>query len=81
MKGLLRRLLGLPSRGLSRGEVLDIARRECASRGWSFDEPVRVHGGIRRYVVWTRSDWKGGNAVIVIDARDGRVLEATVTPG
>ena len=73
----LTRLRVLPKPFIDPHQALDIARRECASRGWPWEEPVRIEGGFRSYVVRTNSHSRGANVIIRISKSSGAVLSAT----
>lgn len=73
---IVRRILRIPA--LSREEILEIARAECARREWPWQEPVHVSVGLREADVVTNANSLGANYVIVVDPRDGRVVSAAV---
>jgi hypothetical protein len=60
---------------LSSEQVLAVARRECARRGWPWQEPVRVSRRLRGYRVWTNSNVRDNNPWYYLD-RNGRVTRA-----
>ena len=65
---------------MTKEEAKQIARKECAARGWSWVEPVNVHWGLFHYEVWTRADSRGGNVIISVLKKDGAIVYAGVTP-
>jgi hypothetical protein len=54
-------------------QALELARTECERRGLDWEEPVRVRRRLLIYEVWTASERTGGNLVVEVDARSGRV--------
>ena len=73
---LLRRLLGIRS-AITEEQALDHAREWARSQQLPFDPPCRILAGLKRYRVISRADGIGGNVVVTIDCRDGRVVDAT----
>jgi hypothetical protein len=64
---------------ITKVQALEIAREECARRGLPWIQPVKVHWGFFNYLVFG-GDHLGGNLMVVIRKRDGKVLSAGVTP-
>jgi hypothetical protein len=64
---------------ITKKQALEIARQECARRGWSWDEPVSVKWGFFCYTVWGGGR-KGGNLCIRISKKTGEVVSAGVSP-
>lgn len=59
-------------------EAEEIARAECARRGWSWVEPVSRDRQLRHYRFWTNAESIGGNVEIRIRADSGAVKRAWV---
>jgi hypothetical protein len=68
-------LLGI--RYLGRTEILAIARRHCADNGWPWEEPIALAESIFTTFVRTKADHKGGNVLLRMNARTGRVEYAS----
>ena len=64
---------------MTKQTALQIAREECARRGWSWNEDTSVKRGLFAYTVWGGGR-KGGNLCIKIRKKDGAVLSATLSP-
>jgi hypothetical protein len=62
---------------LSKDQAAAIARQACESRGLEFREPVQVTRGPFHVTVWTNARYIGGNVVIVLRSRTGRVVKVT----
>lgn len=77
---VLRTLLRIPEPAISRSEALLIARRVCQEERWSWDEPILIKEGLRKWFVWTNANSAGGNASITIDMLSGQVLYAGMVP-
>ena len=65
---------------ISKQQAREIAAAVCAKRDWPFAEPVLVHWRPFTYRVWTNASSRGGNVFVRIRKRDGKVLEASITP-
>jgi hypothetical protein len=72
-------LLGRRSK-ITPDEAKELAREQCERHGLSFEEPVRVFREGRHFVVWTKSGWRGGNAIVRVDRRTGKVGVPSFTP-
>jgi len=59
--------------GVSRETAIELARKECESRGHPWEGPIKVYGHWSYYTVVTHADWLGGDARIAVDKRDGRI--------
>lgn len=70
---LLRRLVGIRS-SVTDQQALDQAREWARSQQLPFDPPYRISAGLKNYRVISRANGIGGNVVVTIDCRDGRVL-------
>lgn len=81
MRLLLRRLRLGPPPGVSRQEAEDIARAECARRGWPWQEPVHVGELVWEYHFMTNARHTGGNVNIWVHRRDGDVTAANFSEG
>jgi hypothetical protein len=66
-------------RFVARDEILKIARRVCDDKGWPWSEPIRVLERPFRTVVVTAGNRKGGNVIVVVDARNGNILSSILT--
>jgi hypothetical protein len=75
MMRALRSLLGI--RYLGRGEVPAIARGHCADNGWPWEEPIDLAESLFTTSVRTKADHKGGNVLLRMNARTGRVEYAS----
>lgn len=64
---------------ITKAHALEIAREECAKRGWPWREPVSVKWGFFTYTVWGGGQ-KGGNLSMRIRKKDGKILLAGITP-
>ena len=73
---LLRRLLGIRN-AVKEEHALDRARAWARAQQLPFDPPYRISAGLRNYRVISRADGIGGNVVVTIDCRDGRVVRTT----
>jgi len=80
MKAILRKILGYPIKTISREQALRIAKAECERRDWKWIEPVRIDERLKCIIVWTNVSSMGGNATLKLDAFDGRIIFAGVTP-
>jgi hypothetical protein len=76
---LLRRLRLFPAATVSVEGAVDIARRECARRGWPWQEPIKVQHGFHEYLVMTNFKTRGGQVVIGVDYRTGDISRADFT--
>jgi hypothetical protein len=54
-------------------EAVRIARAECDARGWPWQEPISVHRGLWTIHVRTNTEYRGGNASVIINARTGSI--------
>jgi hypothetical protein len=67
-------------------EATDIAYTVARGSGWLWLPPVRARRyrpwlvGAPRWVIWTNAESLGMNVRVVLDDRDGRVLEKGFTP-
>ena len=61
---------------VSRAEAIQIARAECALRGWPWLAPIEVHWGLFSLTVITNAKSRGCNARIRVRRRDGAVVSA-----
>ena len=61
---------------VSRAEAIQIARAECALRGWPWLAPIEVHWGLFSLTVITNAESRGCNARIRVRRRDGAVVSA-----
>lgn len=64
---------------VTKERALEIAREECARRGWPWNEQTTVRWSLLSFTVWGGGR-KGGNLCVRIRKRDGEVLSATMTP-
>jgi hypothetical protein len=66
--------------GVSRLEVVELARAAALVAGYSWKEPVRVVRWFGVYIV--TSNWKsrGGALRVTVDRGSGRVLKVWVSP-
>lgn len=60
---------------MTKADALAAAKAECESRGWPWQEPVRVLGGLWRYRVWTNSGVRDDNPWFLY-SRNGRLIQA-----
>ncbi|MBE1461850.1 hypothetical protein [Kibdelosporangium phytohabitans] len=74
----MRKLLRIAPPLVTEERALEVARRECAERGWEWREPVRVTEGLREYVIMTNAVARGGNVWMAIDIHTGAVLRASL---
>ena len=65
---------------MTKEEAKQIARKECAARGWPWEEPVHVIWGLFHYEVWTNAHSRGGNVIIRIRRKTGAIASACMTP-
>jgi hypothetical protein len=65
---------------IDRRAAEEIARKECEARCWILGEPVKVQWGLFHHEVWGYANRKGGNVIIRVRKRDGKVIHACVTP-
>lgn len=56
----------------------EIAKRECARHGWTWNERTTVRWGLFNFTVWGGGR-KGGNLFMKIRKRDGAVLKSSMT--
>lgn len=61
---------------ISRDEARRIAQEECARRGWYGGEPVEESDELWVWYFQTECNVRGGNVVVPISMRDGRVVDA-----
>jgi hypothetical protein len=80
MRALLRGLLRIKPPRVSKDEALEVARRHCADREWSWKEPVRITEGLREYVIRTNAEAIGGNAWIAVSIHSGEVIRSSFAP-
>lgn len=59
-------------------EAVLAAKRECAMRGWPWQEPVVIQEGLVEYRIMTNASSRGGNVNIAVDCRDGRIRFAAL---
>jgi len=64
---------------ITKERALEIAREECGRRGWPWQEQTWVKWGVFCYTVWGGAR-RGGNLIIRIRKRDGKILSAIITP-
>src|SRR6266478_2633995 len=62
---------------MTKETALQIAREECARRGWVWNEQTSVKWGFFSYTVWGGGQ-KGGNLCMRIRKKDGAVISATM---
>ena len=60
--------------------ALAIAQRECASRGWTWREPVTIAASRGAWHITTNAMTRGVNARFVIDHTSGTVKQAAYLP-
>jgi hypothetical protein len=65
---------------VSRVEAIQIARAECALRGWPWLAPIEVHWGLFTITVITNAKSRGSNVRIRVRRRDGAVVSADLAP-
>ena len=61
-------------------EIIKIAMQEAAFRNWKWEDPVKVHLGIRDYILWTNCNYRGGNIRMAINAYNGKLSYAYFLP-
>ncbi len=66
------------NRMITKSQALEIARQECARRGWPWNDHTTVKWGLFSYFVWGGGR-KGGNLWIKVRKRDGSVMSATMS--
>lgn len=65
---------------VSKREAEEIARKECESHGWPWEEPIYVSWGIFSYTVTTNARARGGNCRVQIRKRDGAIISSGFAP-
>lgn len=65
---------------ITKEQAVLIAQKECADRGWEWEEPIKIRSGLGVWVVWTHHGWRGVNAIIRIDKWNGKVVAASFIP-
>ena len=68
-------------------EIIEIAKKALDEKGWSWKKPIIVRK-LKKYVlfgpvmwkVWTNSNKKGRDVFILIDDKNGRILNISMTP-
>jgi len=65
---------------ISRADTVEIAHNTCLAEDLPWEEPVSVTFEITSYQVMTKSDHKGGNVYIKINAQSGEVISAVLNP-
>ena len=64
---------------ITRAQALEIAREECARRGWPWNEPLSVKWGFIYYTIWGGGR-KGGNLSMKIRKKTGEIVRVEMTP-
>jgi len=64
---------------ITKDDARRIAQEECARLGWPWLEPVYVRWGWFNYHIWG-GETRGGNLMMTIRKRDGKVLRVGMTP-
>jgi hypothetical protein len=72
-------LLDYNCRRMTCEQAREIAKAECARRGWPWPSNVSVRWRPFTYSVWGRGG-KGGNLSMRIRKRDGVILRAGISP-
>jgi hypothetical protein len=65
---------------IKREEAIKIAKKVCEEKKWPWKEPINVTKGLWNYKIWTNCNMIGGNAIIRIRIKDGKVVSSTITP-
>ena len=63
----------VPVTDLSESAVVKIAKQECLQRELPWREPIHVRRGWRWWTVMTNADKRGGNVIVMVSRRSGRV--------
>ncbi len=79
MMRLVRRVFGI-RQVIGRERALEIAKEECARRGWPWVEPINLEEGLFAYAIRTNAASRGGNVNIYVRCVDGRVSRAALAP-
>jgi hypothetical protein len=77
---LTRKILLLPTAGITEAEAVEIAHTTALKHGWAWNEPIFVREGLLEFSVLSNANSSGGNVSVIIRASDGRVLECRVSP-
>jgi hypothetical protein len=64
---------------ITKQQAKEIAQNECQKKGWPWIEPIDVQWGIFNYTVWGGRR-KGGNLIIKIRKKDGKIISSSITP-
>jgi hypothetical protein len=74
IRAVLRATLGWQF--IDKQRACELARHECESKGWDWQEPIFVSEGPTKTRIMTNSQCRGGNAHILLDARTGAILKS-----
>jgi hypothetical protein len=58
---------------VSEADALRLALEECPRRGLPWREPIAVRGGWREWRVYSPSNVRGGNTIVTVRRRSGKV--------
>ena len=68
------RILHKPKVGREAAEAL--ARAESQRQGWPWEGQIHVAEGLRSWAFRTNTEYRGGNVIVVVDSRSGRIRRA-----
>lgn len=74
---VLRFVLFMGQPKISLDEARRLAQEECERRGWYWEEPVKENDELLMWHFYTASNVRGGNVVIRVSMRDGRIVQAS----
>jgi uncharacterized protein YpmB len=60
-------------------KALEIAEQECNNQGWKFED-VSVTDEKDKWFVMTNKFFRGGNALIYIDKKTGKIINKKYNP-
>lgn len=53
-----------------------LARAECERQGWPWEGRIHVAEGLTSWAFRTNAEYRGGNVIVVVDSRSGRIRRA-----